>query len=99
MNSNMKAELLSRERHVLDEALFAEFVVWRLPRSLKGSAHRFKYRLALVAGGICVLRFDNETGKGDHLHRGNRQAAYEFVSPEKLIEDFWAEVDKWRQDG
>lgn len=45
-----------------------------------------------------MLRFDNETGKGDHLHRGSGEEPYIFVSPEKLIEDFWAEVDKWRQD-
>jgi Family of unknown function (DUF6516) len=32
--------------------------------------YRFKYRLALVADGICVLRYDNETGKNDHRHRG-----------------------------
>jgi hypothetical protein len=95
----VKAELLLRERHVLSETSFAEFVVWKLPRSLKGSAHRFKYRLALVADGICVLRFDNETGKGDHLHRGDREQPYAFVSPEELIADFWAETGKWRHDG
>ena len=94
----MKAGLLLRERHVLSETSFAEFVVWRLPRILPGSAHRYKYRLAFVDDGACVLRFDNETGKGDHLHRGKREEPYRFVSPEKLIEDFWAEVDKWRQD-
>ena len=27
-----------------------------------------KYRLALVVDGLCVLRYDNETGKGDHRH-------------------------------
>ena len=25
--------------------------------------HGFKYRLALVADGICVLRYDNESGE------------------------------------
>jgi hypothetical protein len=95
----MKAALLLRERHVLSETAFAEFVVWKLPRSLRGSAHQFKYRLAFIADGVCVLRFDNESGKGDHLHRGEREEPYDFVSPEKLVEDFWTEVDTWRQDG
>ena len=28
--------------------------------------HGFKYRLAFVVNGVCVLRYDNEAGKGDH---------------------------------
>ena len=64
----MKAELLLDERQVLAEDLFAELVIWRLPESAHGSRHRFKYRFALVADGECVLRYDNEIGKGDHRH-------------------------------
>ena len=59
----MKAELLIDERHVLDARTFVEIVVWRLPRPARSSVHRFKYRLALVADGICVLRYDNEAGR------------------------------------
>lgn len=95
----MKAELLLRERYVLSETAFAEFAVWKVPRGLKGSAHLYKYRLAYVVSGMCVLRFDNEAGKGDHLHRGRHEVPYEFVSPEKLIADFWTAVDKWRDSG
>ena len=64
----MKAELLIDERHVLDSPAFVEIVVRRLPRSARGSGHQFKYRLALVIDGVCVLRYDNEAGKGDHRH-------------------------------
>ena len=90
----MVAELLLRERHVLDESAFAELVVWRLPRILPGSAHGFKYRLAYVEYGTSVLRFDNE--KGDHKHVGETESPYAFASPERLIADFWAEIDQWR---
>ena len=54
------------ERHVLDARTFVEIVVWRVDRPVRGSMHRFKYRLALVADLVCVLRYDNEAGKGDH---------------------------------
>ena len=64
----MKAELLLDERHVLAEDAFVELVVWRLPRPARGSKHRYKYRLALIEKGLCVLRYDNEPGKGDHRH-------------------------------
>jgi Family of unknown function (DUF6516) len=85
--SNMKAELLMRERRVL-EAGFLEVVIWRLPEPLGGSTHSLKYRLAYVVAGECVLRYDNEAGKGDHRHLRGRQQQYQFESPEKLIEDF-----------
>jgi hypothetical protein len=91
------ARLLLRERRVLAEDRFAETVVWQLPRAVAGSSHRFKYRLAFVVDEVCVLRFDNETGKGDHKHIGERQVAYRFTSLEKLVSDFWEEVARWQQ--
>ena len=64
----MKAELLIDERYVLDIGSFVEIVIWRVHRPVRGSAHQFKYRLALIVDEVCVLRYDNETGKGDHRH-------------------------------
>jgi len=93
----MKAEALAHERHVLAEDVFAEIVVWRVPNAVKGSSHRFKYRLALIVAGECVLRYDNESGKGDHRHAGKVESAYAFSSYEKLLADFWADVESWRQ--
>jgi hypothetical protein len=89
----MDAELMIDERHVLAENAFVEIVVWRLPRSVRGSAHRFKYRLALVENGVCVLRYDNEAGKGDHRHVENTERRYDFTTPEALLADFWRDVD------
>ena len=85
------------ERHVLDARTFVEIVVWRLPRPVRGSAHRFKYRLALVADGVCVLRYDNEAGKGDHRHVDDAQEPYDFTAPEALLADFWSDVEAWRR--
>jgi hypothetical protein len=93
----MKAELLQRERHVLAKDAFVEIVVWRLPRSLRGSTHQLKYRLALIIAGECVLRYDNEAGKGDHRHLGKTETPYLFRDYEKLMSDFWADVESWRQ--
>ena len=39
-------------------------------------------------GGHCVVRYDNEAGKGDHRHYGDREESYRFESLEKLLEDF-----------
>jgi hypothetical protein len=97
MISNMKAEVLHYERHVLDEDAFVEIVVWRVPRPVRGSRHRLKYRLAFVVSGECALRYDNEAGKGDHRHVGAVETVYEFKSYENLLSDFWAEVEAWRR--
>ena len=92
MIANMKALLLLRERIPFSEDSFAELVLWQLPAPLAGSVHAFKYRLAFVKAGVCIVRFDNEAGKGDHCHVRGRQRRYAFVSPEKLVEDFLREA-------
>lgn len=88
---------MAQERHVIAQDAFVEIVIWRVPRAVKGSTHQYKYRLALVVAGECVLRYDNETGKGDHRHEGDVEAAYSFSSDEKLLADFWTDVDEWEQ--
>jgi Family of unknown function (DUF6516) len=93
----MEAEQLYDERYPIGEEEFVEMVIWRLPRQLPGSAHRFKYRMALVVGNECVLRYDNEAGKGDHRHVRKRQTPYRFVDPDTLIEDFWRDVEEMRR--
>ena len=60
-----------------------------------GSTHRYKYRLAFVVTGECVLRYDNEVGKGDHVHSGGKERAYVFVDPDRLVADFIADVRGW----
>jgi Family of unknown function (DUF6516) len=92
----MAAELLIGERHVLGARAFVEIVVWRLPRPATGSHHSFKYRLALVVDEVCVLRYDNETGKGDHRHVRDKELRYSFVDPDTLLADFWRDVAKLR---
>ncbi len=93
----MTAVLLLRERLVLTETAFVEMVIWRLPQPQPGCRHDFKYRLALVSERICVLRYDNETGKGDHRHAGNRETSYRFTGLGALQRDFWANVEAWRK--
>ena len=93
----MKAELLLDERIVLDEDVFVEVVVWRLPHPSPGSGHAFKYRLALVELGVCVLRYDNEAGKGDHRHVKDREEPHRFKDAKTLLEDFWKDVEARRR--
>ncbi len=94
----MKAVELVRTRIVYSEAAFAELVLWQLPAPLPGSSHRFKYRLAYVVHGVCVLRYDNEAGKGDHRHYAGKEGAYAFTGPDKLIAAFQADIARWHRE-
>lgn len=96
--SNMKALCLFNSRVVSHENAFVQIVIWRLPAPLRGSSHPFKYRLALIVDGVCVLRYDNEAGKGDHRHVGAVEQFYAFVSPDQLMADFQHDVQRWHHE-
>ncbi len=92
----MKARLLLHERQQLHTNAFVELLVWQVPQSVRGSLHGYKYALAYVVAEVCVLRYDNEAGKGDHRHFGHVETAYRFTTPDQLLEDFWKDVDQWK---
>jgi hypothetical protein len=90
----MKAQLLLKQRFVMSEIAFAEIVIWQLQAPLDGSTHDFKYRLAYVVNNQCVLRYDNEAGKGNHVHINEQEVSYNFVSTEQLVDDFFAQIKR-----
>ena len=94
----MKATLLARTRIVYSARAFAELVLWRVPASVPGSDHGFKYRLAYVVDRVSVVRFDDEVGKGDHRHFGAVESTYRFSTPERLIADFQADIARWNDE-
>ena len=72
-----------------------EVVIWHLSEPLPGSTHPYKYRLFYgMADGSCLVRYDNERGKGDHRHVGNREEAYPFTTLRTLIEDFETDIER-----
>jgi hypothetical protein len=89
----MSAWLVFRFRDVQDRVT-VEMVIWSLPEPTSDRPHGLKYRLYCGKDGRCVVRYDNETGKGDHRHYGRREEAYAFASVEKLIADFKADCER-----
>jgi hypothetical protein len=94
----MKAVELVQTRIVYSQNAFAELVLWQLPSPVPGSSHRFKYRSAYVVNSNCVLRYDNESGKGDHRHFGGSEVRYGFSTPEQLIADFEQDIARWNDE-
>lgn len=87
-----------RRRVADEEGGFAEYVVWLLPKPLPPSTHLFRYRLAYIVDRECVVRYDNERGKGDHRHFSGKERAYIFSSPRQLIADFEADIARWNRE-
>lgn len=71
--NNMMATLIQKTRIRLGECRFADVAIWKLPEPVRGSVHLFKYRLALIVDEVCVVRYDNESGKGDRKHVGTQE--------------------------
>ena len=94
----MNAVKLVDTRVVYPERAFADLVVWKVARPVSASAHAFKYRLAFVVEGICVIRFDNEAGNGDHIHSDGVENPYRFISPDQLIADFQKAIARWNDE-
>jgi hypothetical protein len=94
----MKAALVICYRVVVAPDAFADLVIWRVPETVRGSEHGFKYRLAYVVAGQCVLRYDNEWGKGDHRHWGTSESPYVFSSPNRPMADFNADIARWNHE-
>lgn len=88
-----KAELIVRHKEVTADGFVIEAVVWKLPKPLAGCFHPFKYRLYFgTAEGGCIVRYDNERGKGDHRHVGEREELYRFTTVRALMVDFRRDV-------
>ncbi len=83
----MRAEQVFRYQATQD-GVTVDMVIWALPQPSAERPHSLKYRLYCGRGGICLVRYDNETGKGDHRHYGDREEAYSFESLDKMLEDF-----------
>ncbi len=94
----MKALLLVRRRVVHAENAFADLILWKLSAPLPGSIHSFKYRLAYVVDAMCVVRYDNEAGKGDHRHFGQRETGYAFTTLEALIVASERDIARWNRE-
>ena len=79
----MNATALIHRRVVLAVDAFVEVAVWRVERSVPPSKHGFKYRLAYVVAG---------------RHVGSVETPYAFTTPDQLMADFSADIERWNHE-
>jgi hypothetical protein len=94
----MRAKRRFYRKMTYPDGAILEAVIWRLPAPTPDRPHGLKYRLYYgTADGSTVVRYDNETGKGDHRHYRNREEPYRFVDEVTLYADFMADVERARR--
>ena len=90
----MTAALVFHEKRMIAGGVILEMTIWRVPTAVPPTTHGLKYSLFYGSPGRRVVAFDNERGKGDHMHLHGEERAYVFTTVEQLIDDFLAEVRK-----
>lgn len=90
------AKLILDSKTVLQDGRILQRTVWLLPANQAERLHRFKYRLHCGRTGQTIVRYDNETGKGDHRHTGANEveSAYGFTTLVQLLKDFVQDVER-----
>lgn len=96
----MKAKILFHSKLTLihsqtEEIAVAELKVFNLPVS-RFYPEGIKYSMFLVVKktGRIVVGFDNHRPKGHHLHIRDQEVVYNFVSVDRLVDDFWKYVKR-----
>jgi hypothetical protein len=89
-----RAALVIDRKMTFEDGSIVQAIVWELPIPLKGSPHRYKYRLYFGRQGECLVRFDNEQGKGDHKHVMGVEVPYTFRDIPTLLKDFRNEIER-----
>lgn len=90
----MKAQRIFYDKTMLPDGAIVEMVIWQLPSPSDDRPHGLKYRLFYGRDGKRIVGYDNERGKGDHKHLLDVEKRYKFVSVEKLIADFLADIER-----
>jgi hypothetical protein len=94
----MQAKLIYREKYFYADGAMREMVLWQLPEKTAKSPHGLKYRLYYgLADGTCIVRYDNETGKGEHRHKREQEEPYQFKDVETLVAGFLKDIQKARR--
>ena len=93
----MPSEIVMFEKYDFSgENAFIRIKVWKVDPKVPASQHSYKYSLVYVIDGVCILRYDNEAGKGDHKHVGDTEHPVTFSTLKDLIVQFRTDVTAMR---
>ncbi len=97
-SDHMKVKRIYYDKAVSPYGSVFEMAIWQLPQPTAELPHGLKYRLFYGRDGQQVVGYDNQRGKGSNKHLHGLQTHYRFVSIEKLMADFLADVKGAKDD-
>ncbi len=89
--STVNATLRLRRKFAWPGGYVVEMIIWEVPQS-RHHPDGLKYRLYCGKDGRCLVRYDNEVGKGSHIHCGDTEVPYRFTTLDQLLADFLGDV-------
>ena len=92
-----KAKLVIKDRFEFQDGDIVEVRIWEVPAS-QDKPHGYKYSFVYVVNGKRIIGYDNAESQGDHKHDGGKVEAYEFNGIDKLIDDFYTDIGRVRED-
>ena len=93
----MKARLVWYDKVHDREDNIREIKIWRV-KSTPDKPHGYKYSLVYIVNGRRVIGYDNAEGRGDHRHYEDNIEPYRFEGVDKLIEDFYSDIQRYREE-
>ncbi|MBI4699446.1 MAG: hypothetical protein HY758_11240 [Nitrospirae bacterium] len=91
------AEPFIIRKRVYPDGDIVEIRPWSVDKS-PDKPHGFKYSLVYIREGERIIGYDNAERKGDHRHYGDKTYPYEFKGIDKLFEDFFNDVRRFRNE-
>ena len=92
----MKAKPIFYRKNVESNGDIVEMKIWKIPDSRR-TPSGLKYSLVYIREGKRIIGYDNAEGKGHHRHYKNKEWVYDFRDVDKLIKDFYGDVEKVRR--
>ena len=91
-----KAILILNSKTILEDGRLIQRKIWQLASPDSSHKHGFKYSLYCGNSGVTIVRYDNESGKGDHKHVGKAEVeiVYLYKSLQQLLIEFVSDIEQ-----
>jgi hypothetical protein len=86
------AKLILHDKVILGSGVIVEIKIWEVWSDRYPDG--YKYSLYGIYGGKVLVGYDNHHPKGHHRHIGDVEMEYGFSGPEKLRNDFKADLER-----
>ncbi len=94
----MKAEPYYMFKRLYENGDIIEIKVWKVEKG-SDKPYGIKYSMAFIRDGKRVVGYDNAERKGDHKHYKGKEYQYSFRDIDELMDDFFSDVRRFKNEG